>query len=214
MNGLILKNACLKIAGKRLFRQFNLHVRPGEVVTLMGPSGCGKSSLLSWIIGSLPPIFETSGEAHLYGVNILSLPAEKRQVGILFQDSLLFPHLNVAQNLSFGLASKYKGKARMQKLQTALEKVEMASFLKTKPAGLSGGQQARVALLRTLLSEPKALLLDEPFAKLDLKLKLKIQQLVFDQVRAYNLPTLLVTHEQQDADAAGGLIVGFGHVES
>ena len=126
-------------------------------------------------------------------------------MGLLFQDPLLFPHLSVGGNLMFGLTPETKGYAdRHQAVETALSHVGMSEFLDRDPATLSGGQQARVALMRTLLSRPSALLLDEPFSKLDSARRGQVRELVFNEARQRGLPVLLVTHDVADAKAAGG----------
>jgi len=183
----------------------SLSVPPGEVVTVMGPSGCGKSSLLALICGTLDAALQGRGRVLLNGADVSDKPPEARRVGILFQDDLLFPHLSVAGNLAFGLPAAVKGRrARRARIEAALAEADMLAFYDRDPTTLSGGQRARIALLRTLLSEPRALLLDEPFAKLDVALRAKFRSFVFEHARAQALPTLLVTHDPQDAADAGG----------
>lgn len=183
------------------------NVAPGEVLTVMGPSGAGKSTLLAAIAGTLAPAFRLSGTVRLDGRDITGLPTEARQVGILFQDDLLFAHLSVAGNLAFGLPAHVRGRqARRARVEDALADIGMAGFGPRDPATLSGGQRARVALMRMLLSEPRALLLDEPFAKLDLALRGQIRDLVFATARRRGLPVLQVTHDPADAEAAGGRV--------
>jgi putative thiamine transport system ATP-binding protein len=209
VRGLRLIGVCLRVGGSDLLRDFDLAVGPGAVTTVMGPSGCGKSSLLSYVCGTLEPAFEASGEVWLNGAAIHELPAERRRVGILFQDDLLFPHLSVGENLAFALPPAVRGRERRQRIEAALAEADLAGFGKRDPATLSGGQRARVAVMRTLLSEPRALLLDEPFGKLDRALRDRFRDFVFDHARAAGLPTLLVTHDEADAAAAGGAVVAF-----
>lgn len=191
-----------------LFAPLDLVVAPGRPVTIMGPSGAGKSSLLSWLTGMLPAGLRGSGQALLDGESLLDLPPSRRRLGILFQDDLLFPHMTVGENLGFGLPPAIRGAAnghqRRRRIEAALEQVELAGFADRDPATLSGGQRARVALLRVLLSEPKALLLDEPFAKLDLSLRDRFRSLVFQSTR--HLPVLLVSHDPADAPAGGQIV--------
>jgi putative thiamine transport system ATP-binding protein len=176
----------------------------------MGPSGCGKSTLLDFIAGNLQPGIETSGEVRLDGRPLGGLPPERRRIGILFQDDLLFPHLSVGENLMFALPPTILGRAeRRARIEAALLEAELAGFADRDPATLSGGQRARVALMRTLLAEPRALLLDEPFSKLDAALRARIRPFVFDHAREAGLPTLLVTHDPADAEAAAGPVVRF-----
>ena len=192
-------------AERRIIGPVSLAVPPGEVVTVMGPSGCGKSSLLALICGTLDPALSGSGRVLLNGTDITLRPPEERHIGILFQDDLLFPHLSVAGNLAFGLPPAVRGRrARRARIEAALAEADMLAFYDRDPMTLSGGQRARVALLRTLLSQPRALLLDEPFAKLDVALRAKFRSFVFEHARAQGLPTLLVTHDPQDAADAGG----------
>lgn len=204
-HGLILSQLEIALGGKRLLGPINLEVPPGEVITVMGPSGCGKSSLLAAVCGTLDSALTAKGRLLLNGEDITARPPEARHIGILFQDDLLFPHLSVAGNLAFGLPPSVRGRrARRQRIEAALAEADMLAFYERDPTTLSGGQRARVALLRTLLSEPRALLLDEPFAKLDVALRARFRKFVFDHARAKGLPTLLVTHDPQDAADAGG----------
>ncbi len=192
-----------------LFPALSLRVEAGTVATLMGPSGVGKSTLLDAIGGHLAHGFTVSGRVSLNGTDILDLPAEKRHIGILFQDALLFPHLSVGDNLAFGLSQKVRGwAARAEAVARALEQAGLARFADRDPATLSGGQKARAALMRTLLSEPAALLLDEPFAKLDAARRDEVRRFTFDHIRARNIPAIMVTHDPGDADAAGGQVIG------
>ncbi|WP_316858805.1 ATP-binding cassette domain-containing protein [uncultured Cohaesibacter sp.] len=205
--GLQLEEINIKLAGHALI-DLSLSVSPGEIVTIMGPSGSGKSSLLAYLCGFLAPDFRAGGRILLNGKDITSLPPEQRHLGILFQDPLLFPHLSVAGNLAFGLSADCKGRQkRAQTIAGALADINMDGFEARDPATLSGGQKARVALARVLLSEPKALLLDEPFSKLDADLRAQIRSHVFGRARQKGLPTLLVTHDEMDAEAAGGRII-------
>jgi putative thiamine transport system ATP-binding protein len=183
-------------------------ISSGEVLTVMGPSGSGKSTLLAYIAGFLDREFTASGGVWLGERNLLSLPAEQRNIGLLFQDPLLFPHLSVGGNLRFGLPRHLKDKR--QQVTQALEQVGLAGFESRDPATLSGGQQSRVALMRLLLSKPRAVLLDEPFSKLDTALRQEMRTLVFSQLHTAGLPALLVTHDHEDANAAGGPVIELG----
>ncbi|MCA1299230.1 ATP-binding cassette domain-containing protein [Stappia indica] len=183
-------------------------VAQGEVLTLMGPSGIGKSTLLAYAAGFLDPAFSARGRVLVGGQDITGLPAHRRHVGLLFQDPLLFPHLSVGDNLAFALPEAIRGRsARRDAVHQALCEVELGGYGARDPATLSGGQKARIALMRVLVSEPRALLLDEPFSKLDTGLKAQMRDLVFGKARRRGLPVLLVTHDRDDAAAAGGPIV-------
>lgn len=180
-------------------------VLPGQVLTVMGPSGSGKSTLLAALIGALPPGFTASGRVLLNGRDLSGLPTAERRIGLLFQDDVLFPHLSVAQNLGFGLRPGGAKSERLARIEAALADMGLHGFGPRDPATLSGGQRARVALARTLLAEPLALLLDEPFSRLDQSLRAQIRDLVFNAARS--LPVILVTHDPEDARAAGGPVI-------
>ncbi|MEM8978917.1 MAG: ATP-binding cassette domain-containing protein [Pseudomonadota bacterium] len=205
--GLSLKEVEIFKSGYRLLG-CDQEIAPGEVLTVMGPSGVGKSTLLSFIIGTLGSDFDAKGEVWLDGRNITQTPPRERRVGILFQEDLLFAHLSVAQNLAFGLTSKVKTrKDRKERITQALSEIGLEGFANRDPATLSGGQKARVSLMRMLLSEPCALLLDEPFSRLDAALRAQMRSLVFDTARARALPVVMVTHDKEDAKAAGGALM-------
>ena len=205
---LALEHVTIQLPGVTLIDSLNLAIAPGEVVTIMGPSGSGKSTLLAFLTGTLGASFNASGRVMLGGRDITALAPQVRRLGILFQDDLLFPHLSVGENLAFGLSDAIKGRAaRWERIRQALADGGLAGFERRDPATLSGGQRARVALLRTLLSEPLALLLDEPFNKLDAQLRDEFRRFVFDHVATDRLPTLLVTHDRADAEAARGRVI-------
>ena len=205
--GLILDALRVALNGKTLVA-LDTTLGAGEVLTVMGPSGAGKSTLLAALIGQLPPAFRMSGRIILNGRDITPLPTEARRMGLLFQDDVLFPHLSVGGNLAFGLPAHIRGRAaRMDRVRAALADIGLAGFETRDPTTLSGGQRARVALMRMLLSEPEALLLDEAFSKLDMGLRAQIRSLVFDTARARGLPVVQVTHDRADAEAAGGRVV-------
>lgn len=205
-----LQGVALHLNGERLLGPLTLDVGPGEVATIMGPSGSGKSSLLAFLCGMLPPAFTAEGRVLVDGADLAPLPAEKRRIGILFQDDLLFPHLSVGDNLAFGLPPTVRGRSeRTARIAQALAEADLAGFADRDPATLSGGQRARAALMRTLLSDPRLLLLDEPFSKLDAALRARFRTFVFDHARRRGLPVLLVTHDPADAEstANSGIIV-------
>lgn len=201
-----LQNVTLTVDGVRLFAPLSLTIGAGEAVTIMGPSGCGKSSLLAHICGTLSSAFTAHGYVSLAGNRLDGLPPDQRHIGILFQDDLLFPHLSVGENLAFGLPPDIRGReTRREQIQIALDEAGLAGMADRDPATLSGGQRTRVALMRSLLSRPRALLLDEPFSKLDTTLRDRIRGFVFEHARANGIPTLLVTHDPADALAANGI---------
>lgn len=190
--------------GRRLLGPFDCEIESGRPAVLMGPSGSGKSTLLSWLIGSLPPAFAARGQVLLDGIDLSGLSVQARRIGILFQDDLLFPHLSVAENLAFGLPAGLTRSERQARIAAGLAEAELPGLGDRNPLSLSGGERARVALMRTLLAEPRALLLDEPFAKLDIALRERFRNLVFQRAAARNLPVLMVSHDPADARVAQG----------
>jgi len=209
--GLALQGVCIALGTQRLFPPLQFAVAPGERITVMGPSGSGKSTLLAYIAGTLAAAFTAEGRVSIGGDDVTDLAPERRRVGILFQDDLLFPHLSVGDNLAFALTPALRSRdARRAAIARALEEAELPNFAGRDPATLSGGQRARVALMRTLLAEPRVLLLDEPFNKLDSQLRHDFRRFVFEHASTRGLPILLVTHDAVDADAAGGRVVMLG----
>ena len=164
----------------------------------MGPSGCGKSTLLDAIAGHLNDEFSYSGTVILNDIQLDDLPSHQREVGILFQDDLLFPHLKVWENLAFSLPNSVKGSDRQQQAMEALKDIELTRLAESFPDQISGGQRARISLTRMLLAKPKLALLDEPFSKLDQELRAQFRDWVFEQLTKANIPTLMVTHDQTD----------------
>lgn len=203
-----LDQVTVTLHGRALFAPLTLEVAPGSVTTVMGPSGAGKSTLLDAISGHLAPGLAARGAVWLNDRRIDALAPEARRVGLMFQDALLFAHLSVGDNLAFGLPAALRGRAaRQAAVDHALEQAGLAGMAGRDPATLSGGQAARAALMRALLAEPDALLLDEPFSRLDAALRADIRGFVFGRARARRMPVLLVTHDAQDAVAAGGPVV-------
>ncbi|MEL6548723.1 MAG: ATP-binding cassette domain-containing protein [Pseudomonadota bacterium] len=200
--GLALEGVEITQQGGNVLLGVDARVGPGDVLSVMGPSGVGKSTLLAAITGTLSANFRCAGTIRLNGRILNGLPPQARRVGILFQDHLLFPHLSVGQNIGFGLPRGTRD--RKSRIADALAEIDLAGFEARDPATLSGGQRARVALMRMLLAEPEALLLDEPFSRLDADLRVRMRALVFDRARAAQLPVLMVTHDAEDAAAACG----------
>lgn len=209
-NGLHVQIERLGSAHHSLVSGLRLAVPPGEILTLMGPSGCGKSSVLAAIAGTLASVpeglqpLQLQGSVQLNGRELSHLPTHLRGVGLVFQDALLFPHMTVAENLLFAVpafgtnGTSLTNAQRQARVQQALQEAELSGMGERDPSTLSGGQRARVALMRALLAEPQALLLDEPFSKLDAALRAQLRPWVFAHVRERRIPVVLVTHDEQD----------------
>lgn len=194
----------LGTAAQTLVQDLHLHVPAGQILTLMGPSGCGKSSVLAATAGTLASVSEGlqplqfSGRVVLNARDLTPLPTHLRGVGLVFQDALLFAHMTVAENLLFAVPRTLPLAQRQARVQQALQEAELSGMGERDPSTLSGGQRARVALMRALLAEPQALLLDEPFSKLDAALRAQLRPWVFAHVRERRIPVVLVTHDEQD----------------
>ncbi|MQX34984.1 ATP-binding cassette domain-containing protein [Roseospira navarrensis] len=196
---LVLEAVTIRLGARPLVGPLSLTVAAGETVTVMGPSGSGKSTLLDAATGALAPAFRLFGRVLLEGRDLSGLPPERRRIGILFQDPMLFPHLSVGENLAFGIPRGVSRRDRRARVESALDEAELSGMGRRDPATLSGGQAARAALMRVLLAEPRALLLDEPFSRLDTALRDRVRGFVFAHIAARGLPTLLVTHDPEDA---------------
>jgi len=181
--------------GQSLCADLTFEVCAGEVLALTGPSGSGKSSILAWLTGTLDPTLRHSGRAFLDATELTQLPTERRRLGLMLQQDYLFPHMTVGQNLLFGLRSGARRK-RWQRVCESLTAAGLNGMENRDPATLSGGQRARVSLLRTLLSDPEALLLDEPFSRLDSDRRALIREFTWESAKV--LPILLVTHDTHD----------------
>ncbi len=197
-NTLEIKELSIRLGSEVLINNLNLRIEAGETVVLMGASGSGKSTLLSWLSGVLDPTFNASGQLWLNNQRIDQLPCEKRRVGLLFQDALLFPHFNVGENLIFGIPGDVNSGERKIRAEQALADAGLSGFFENDPATLSGGQRARISLLRTLMAEPNALLLDEPYSRLDQALRAMFRQFVERHTKERQLPVLMVTHDRED----------------
>jgi putative thiamine transport system ATP-binding protein len=188
-----------------LLRNASFSIEHGEILTLMGPSGSGKSTLFAWLVGALSADFHAHGELWLDDQRLDTRPVEKRGIGILFQDALLFDYFSVGQNLMLALPAQIRT-ARRERVEQALASAGLAGFYASDPATLSGGERSRVSLLRALLAQPRALLLDEPFSRLDKSLRVTFREWVFAEVRALNIPVVLVTHDEEDIPVGGRVI--------
>lgn len=206
MRGLVLDGLVVRRGGAALVA-IDARIGPGEVLTLMGASGVGKSTLIGAVAGFLPPGVSLDGRVRVDGDDVTALAPAKRRLGLLFQDPLLFPHFSVLGNLLYALPPDGGRAARREAAEALLAAVGLQGLGARDPETLSGGQKARVALMRVLAAAPRALLLDEPFSRLDADLRRAVRETVFGEARARGLPVLLVTHDAEDAAAAGGRVV-------
>ncbi|MFK0333421.1 ABC transporter ATP-binding protein [Rhizobium sp. NPDC090275] len=186
-------------------KDLDLSIRKGELVALLGPSGCGKTTTMRSIAGLLNP---ASGRITLDGADITRVSANKRNVGLVFQSYALFPHLTVYENVAFGLRLKgVSGQDLDSKVTAGIKSVGLASFAARKPGELSGGQQQRVALARSMVMEPKVLLLDEPLSNLDARLRLEMRAELQRVQKETGVTMIFVTHDQIEALALADRIV-------
>ena len=192
-----LKNIRVMFDGEQVLDGLNLSIRDKEFITLLGPSGCGKTTTLRIIAGFLEP---DEGEIVFEGKKLNGVPAFKRQVNTIFQRYALFPHLNVYENIAFGLRIKKQKEAEIKKsVKEMLKLVNLEGFEKRRVTTLSGGQQQRVAIARAIANQPKVLLLDEPLAALDLKLRKDMQKELRNIQRKLGITFIFVTHDQEEA---------------
>ncbi|WP_018902539.1 ABC transporter ATP-binding protein [Rhizobium sp. 2MFCol3.1] len=186
-------------------KDLDLSIKKGELVALLGPSGCGKTTTMRSIAGLLNP---ASGRITLDGADITRVSANKRNVGLVFQSYALFPHLTVYENVAFGLRLKgVSGQDLDAKVTAGIKSVGLASFATRKPGELSGGQQQRVALARSMVMEPKVLLLDEPLSNLDARLRLEMRAELQRVQKETGVTMIFVTHDQIEALALADRIV-------
>ena len=212
-NIISLRNIVVEFDGEQILKNINLDIKDKEFVTLLGPSGCGKTTTLRIIGGFLTP---TSGDVLLDGKRINDLPPHKRDVNTVFQKYALFPHLNVYENIAFGLRiKKVSEKEIVRRVGEMLELVNLTGFEKRSVQRLSGGQQQRVAIARALVNRPKILLLDEPLGALDLKLRKDMQTELRKIQQALELTFVYVTHDQEEALTMSDTVVvmNAGHIQ-
>ena len=192
-----IENVALHFGATQVLRDINLKVEPGEFFALLGPSGSGKSTLLRLIAGFNR---NQAGRVLIDGRDVSAVPPWQRNVGMVFQNYALWPHMTVAQNIAFGLEERRLPTADIKRRVAAVvELVELNGLEQRRPGQLSGGQQQRVAIARTLAIEPQLLLLDEPLSNLDAKLRLQTRQELKKLQRRLNITTLFVTHDQEEA---------------
>ncbi len=204
MNVIELKNVNVKYEDELLFDNLNIEFKSGKFYTLLGPSGCGKTTILNLIAG-----FKTaeSGQILIQNQDVTNINANKREVNTVFQNYALFPHLNIYDNIAFGLKlKKVKPKLIEQKVQEYLSLVNLSGYEKRNINDLSGGQKQRVAIARALVNDPKVLLLDEPLSALDLKLRTEMQYVLKEIQQRLKITFIFVTHDQEEALALSDYI--------
>ncbi len=212
-NIISLRNIVVEFDGEQILKNIDLDIKDKEFVTLLGPSGCGKTTTLRIIGGFLTP---NSGDVMLEGKRINDLPPHKRDVNTVFQRYALFPHLNVYDNIAFGLRiKKIPEKEILRRVGEMLELVNLRGYEKRTVNRLSGGQQQRVAIARALVNRPKILLLDEPLGALDLKLRKEMQIELRKIQQALELTFVYVTHDQEEALTMSDTVVVMnnGHIQ-
>lgn len=196
-HSIVIKDAVKRYGDFQAVNGISLTIQPEEFFTLLGPSGCGKTTLLRMIAG-----FNTidGGAIYFDDTCINALPAHKRDIGMVFQNYAIFPHLTVAENVAYGLKAKKTPKDEIQRrVQEALELMQIGNLASRKPNELSGGQQQRVALARAVVIEPGLLLMDEPLSNLDAKLRVQMRAIIKKLQRRLGITTIYVTHDQEEA---------------
>lgn len=197
MARLDIHNLCFSVGSTDILRNVNIQVEEGRCLALLGPSGCGKTTTLRSVAGFINP---TAGDIQLNGSSIVGLPTHKRNVGLVFQDYALFPHMKVKENVTYGLRRRgFKAADCEQRVSEALDLVQLSGYEERMPNQLSGGQQQRVALARCLVLEPDILLLDEPLGALDRQLRDHMQVELKRIQRQAGITTVIVTHDQEEA---------------
>jgi len=196
-NEVIIKNAVKRYGDFTALSDVSLHIKEGEFFTLLGPSGCGKTTLLRMIAG-----FNSieGGDFYFGDKRINDVPAHKRDIGMVFQNYAIFPHLTVEENVAYGLKARGVKKSEIDgRVKEALDLVQILPLAKRKPSELSGGQQQRVALARAFVIEPSVLLMDEPLSNLDAKLRVQMRSIIKKLQRRLGITTIYVTHDQEEA---------------
>ena len=210
---LSLKNISKKYKDKEILKNITFDIKEGELVCILGPSGCGKTTLLN-IIGGF--VSDYSGDVFLSDENINNIPPEKREIATVFQSYGLFTHKNVIDNVSYGLKLlKIDKNTRENRAKEMLEKVGLASYEKKKIKELSGGEQQRVAIARSMVLNPKLLLLDEPLSNLDVHLRDVMRKEIKRIQKQFGVTMIIVTHDQEDAFKLANrvIVINEGHIE-
>ncbi|MCL2316164.1 MAG: ABC transporter ATP-binding protein [Actinomycetia bacterium] len=212
-NTLTLDHVGRSFGGQAALVDLTMDIHGGEFIALLGPSGCGKTTALNCLAGLLPL---TTGDIRIDDQRVDTLPPEKRDFGMVFQNYALFPHMSVAKNVSFGLQMRHVGKDAMRtRVAEALAMVKLTDYAARLPGQLSGGQQQRVAIARAIVTEPRLVLMDEPLSNLDAKLRLDMRGEIRRLHQSLGLTTVYVTHDQEEAlSMADRLVVlRLGHVQ-
>jgi iron(III) transport system ATP-binding protein len=213
MSGVEVRGATKRYGAVTVLQDVGFAVAPGEFFTLLGPSGCGKTTLLRAIAGFLDL---TDGDVALDGASLIGVPAHRRDIGMVFQDYAIFPHLCVADNVGFGLkARKVAGPELRRRVDEALAMVRLDAFADRMPAAMSGGQQQRIGIARALVIRPRLLLMDEPLSNLDAKLRIDLRDEIRAIQKSIGVAAIYVTHDQEEALAVSDRIcvMSAGRVE-
>jgi len=193
--GVRTENLSKSFGSNKILTNLNFKIRDGEFMTLLGPSGCGKTTTLRLILGSISP---DEGKIYFGNEDVTDIPCHRRNAGIVYQNYALFPHMTVHRNIAFGLEVRNEEDIEM-KIRNIMEKLNILGLEGRYPSQLSGGQQQRVALARTLIVEPKVLLLDEPLSNVDAKLRYELRSEIKKLQKSTGVTTLYVTHDQEEA---------------
>ena len=200
-----IENLTKKFGDTTAVDNLSVTMESGKMIALLGPSGCGKTTILNMLSGILPA---TSGKIFFDDQDVTALPPEKRNIGLVFQNYALYPHMTVLENICLPLEiKKVPKKQRIEKAKELAELVRISEYLDRKPAQLSGGQQQRVAIARALAKEPQLLLLDEPLSNLDAKLRVEMREEILRIQRASNITTVFVTHDQEEASSIADEVI-------
>ncbi|MGE0970595.1 ABC transporter ATP-binding protein [Klebsiella sp. WOUb02] len=209
LTGIKLEGVSFAFGANTVLNNIDLHIEAGSIVALLGPSGCGKSTLLRLLAGLTVP---ASGEIR-FGDRLVAkagwgMAPEQRDIGMVFQDYALWPHMTVAQNIAFPLRMRGVPRSeRQQRVSAALARVGLSGFAERKPSGLSGGQQQRVALARAIVAEPRVLLFDEPLSNLDSELRESLCIEMSRLLRQLGITAVYVTHDRREAELLADRIV-------
>jgi len=175
----------------------SMTIEKGQLVAMLGPSGCGKTTTMKMLAGLLDP---TAGDVRFDGESVIDIPAEKRQVAMVFQKPLLFPHMSIGDNVAFGLRMRgVDKKTRKKRVSEMMELVRLPGMEERRPGQLSGGQEQRISLARALITEPEILLLDEPLSQLDANLRIEMRDLIRQIQAELGITSVFVTHDQEEA---------------